>query len=51
VLRRLLDDPDPAVHPDAIESFNPTMLGRPWHDRPNRMTALPDPGDGWYRST
>jgi predicted metal-dependent phosphoesterase TrpH len=33
VLRRLLDDPDPAVHPDAIEAFNPTALGRPWHDR------------------
>jgi predicted metal-dependent phosphoesterase TrpH len=33
VLRRLLDDPDPRVHPDAIEAFNPTMLGRPWHDR------------------
>jgi hypothetical protein len=33
VLRRLLDDPDPAVHPDAIETFNPTALGRPWHDR------------------
>jgi predicted metal-dependent phosphoesterase TrpH len=31
VLRRLLDDPDPAVHPDAIETFNPTTLGRPWH--------------------
>ena len=25
--------------------------GRPWHDRPNRLTALPDPGDGWYRAT
>jgi predicted metal-dependent phosphoesterase TrpH len=33
VLRRLLDDPDPAVHPDALETFNPTALGRPWHDR------------------
>ncbi len=32
-LRRLLDDPDEAVHPDAIETFNPTALGRPWHDR------------------
>ena len=32
-LRRLLDDPDPAVHPDALEAFNPTALGRPWHDR------------------
>jgi predicted metal-dependent phosphoesterase TrpH len=33
VLRRLLDDPDEAVRPDAIETFNPTALGRPWHDR------------------
>jgi predicted metal-dependent phosphoesterase TrpH len=27
-LRRLLDDPDTAVHPDAIEAFNPTFFGR-----------------------
>ncbi len=33
VLRRLLDDPDPAVHPDGLETFNPTTLGRPWHER------------------
>jgi predicted metal-dependent phosphoesterase TrpH len=33
VLRRLINDPDPRVRPDAIEAFNPTMLGRPWHDR------------------
>lgn len=33
VLRRLLDDPDERVHPDALETFNPTALGRPWHDR------------------
>ena len=33
VLRRLMDDADPRVHPDAIETFNPTALGRPWHDR------------------
>ena len=33
VLRRLLDDPDPAVHPDGLETFNPTTLGRPWHGR------------------
>jgi predicted metal-dependent phosphoesterase TrpH len=32
-LRRLLADSDPRVHPDAIETFNPTALGRPWHDR------------------
>lgn len=33
VLRRLINDPDPRVRPDAIEAFNPTMLGRPWHER------------------
>lgn len=33
VLRRLLADPDPRVRPDAIEAFNPTTLGRPWHGR------------------
>jgi hypothetical protein len=33
ILRRLLDDPDPRVHPDGLETFNPTTLGRPWHGR------------------
>lgn len=33
VLRRLLEDPDPRVRPDALETFNPTTLGRPWHRR------------------
>jgi len=33
VLRRLLADRDPRVHPDALEAFNPTALGRPWHGR------------------
>ena len=33
VLRRLLNDPDPSVHPDGLEAFNPTTLGRPWHSR------------------
>jgi predicted metal-dependent phosphoesterase TrpH len=33
VLRGLIRDPDPRVRPDAIETFNPTMLGRPWHGR------------------
>jgi predicted metal-dependent phosphoesterase TrpH len=28
ILRRLLADPDPMVHPDALEAFNPTTLGR-----------------------
>jgi tagatose 1,6-diphosphate aldolase len=23
--------------------------GRPWHDRPSRLTTAPLPGDGWYR--
>jgi len=39
VLRRLLSDPDPRVHPDAIEAFNPTMLGRPWHARVGRFAT------------
>lgn len=33
VLRGLLDDPDARFHPDALETFNPTTLGRPWHGR------------------
>ncbi|HSO30468.1 MAG TPA: PHP domain-containing protein [Candidatus Sulfomarinibacteraceae bacterium] len=32
VLRRLLAD-EPRYRPDAIEAFNPTTLGRPWHGR------------------
>jgi hypothetical protein len=32
VLRRLLAD-EPRYRPDAIEAFNPTTLGRPWHSR------------------
>ena len=32
-LRRLLADPDPRVHPDGLETFNPTALGRPMHGR------------------
>ncbi len=32
VLRRLLAD-EPRYHPDAIEAFNPTTLGKPWHAR------------------
>ena len=39
VLRRLLADPDPRVRPDAIEAFNPTMFGRPWHGRVVRFAA------------
>jgi predicted metal-dependent phosphoesterase TrpH len=33
VLRRLIDDADERLHPDAIETFNPTSLGKPWHAR------------------
>jgi predicted metal-dependent phosphoesterase TrpH len=33
LLRRLIGDRDPRVRPDAIEAFNPTTLGRPWHSR------------------
>lgn len=33
MLRRLLDDPDPGAHPDALETLNPTSLGKPWHRR------------------
>lgn len=33
VLRRLLADPDPRFHFDAIEAFNPTALGKPFHNR------------------
>jgi predicted metal-dependent phosphoesterase TrpH len=33
MLRRLLEDPDPAARPDALETFNPTSLGKPWHRR------------------
>jgi len=32
MLRRLLAD-ESRFHPDAIEAFNPTTLGRPWHAR------------------
>jgi predicted metal-dependent phosphoesterase TrpH len=39
VLRRLINDPDPRVHPDAIEAFNPTTLGRPWHSRVVRFAG------------
>jgi predicted metal-dependent phosphoesterase TrpH len=31
-LRRLVAG-DPRFRPDALEAFNPTMLGRPWHAR------------------
>jgi predicted metal-dependent phosphoesterase TrpH len=61
VLRRLIEDPDPAVHPDALETFNPTALGKPWHARVTRFAdrhglahvgnsdahVLPAIGTGW----
>ena len=39
ILRRLLADPDPRCHPDAIEVFNPTTFGRPVHRRVVRFAA------------
>jgi predicted metal-dependent phosphoesterase TrpH len=39
VLRRLIHATDPRVRPDAIEAFNPTTLGRPWHSRVVRFAA------------
>jgi predicted metal-dependent phosphoesterase TrpH len=39
VLRGLLDDPDERVHPDGLETFNPTALGRPWHQRVVRFAT------------
>lgn len=61
VLRSLLDDHDETVHPDGLETFNPTALGRPWHDRVVRFAdehrlarvgnsdahALDAVGSGW----
>jgi predicted metal-dependent phosphoesterase TrpH len=32
LLRRLIAD-EPRYRPDALEAFNPTTLGRPWHQR------------------
>ena len=49
VLHRLLLDDDPAVRPDAIETFNPTALGKaPWHGRAVRFArehGLPEIGN------
>ena len=39
VLRGLLDRSDERFHPDALETFNPTALGRPWHSRVVRFAA------------
>jgi predicted metal-dependent phosphoesterase TrpH len=38
-LRRLLADPDPRFHPDGLETFNPTALGRPMHARVGRFAV------------
>jgi predicted metal-dependent phosphoesterase TrpH len=32
-IRRLMDDPDPSVHPDGLEAFNPTTARMPWSRR------------------
>jgi predicted metal-dependent phosphoesterase TrpH len=39
ILRRLIHSTDERVRPDAIEAFNPTTLGRPWHSRVVRFAA------------
>lgn len=47
ILRRLLDHDDPAARPDAIETFNPTALGRYRHGSVVRFAAqhgLPELG-------
>ena len=47
-LLRLLADPDPAAHPDALEVFNPTTIGRRWHPAVVAFAAehgLPGIGD------
>lgn len=48
VLRGLLDRSDERFHPDALETFNPTMLGRPWHTKVVRFAeenGLPPVGN------
>jgi hypothetical protein len=39
VLRRLLSSDDPAERPDALETFNPTALGRYRHEQVVRFAA------------
>jgi predicted metal-dependent phosphoesterase TrpH len=39
VLRGLLDDDNEAVHPDAIETFNPTAIGKYGHRRSLEFAA------------
>lgn len=38
-IRRLLDEPDPIFHPDAIEAFNPTTAGMRWAARAPAFAA------------
>ena len=38
-LRALANDPDPRFHPDALETFNPTVLGRARHRQVVEFTA------------
>ena len=38
-LRRLAADPDPRFRPDALETFNPTALGRPRHRQALELAA------------
>jgi predicted metal-dependent phosphoesterase TrpH len=38
-LRRLLGDDNPSVHPDTVETFNPTALGKYRHDAVVRFAA------------
>ena len=39
----------PAASGSAGWPISSTSAGRPWHDRPSRLTSAPMPGDGWYR--
>jgi hypothetical protein len=50
VLRALLTDDNPLVHPDAIETFNPTAIGRYGHRRAVAFAGehgLPPIGSAW----
>ncbi len=38
-IRRLLEDPDPDVHPDGVEAFNPTTAGTRWGARAPQFVA------------
>ena len=42
MLRRLLGESDPRYHPDGLETFNPTTLGRPLHARVVRFAVEHD---------